>query len=101
MQKAQEIAAKATGGAIGSLLPTAKLGKNGPQVTRMGYGGMGLVRPISGILGLVVDDVSQSAFYGTPKPDNERFAVLDKAYKDGELFWDSADVYGDNEELIG
>ena len=27
--------------------------------------------------------------------------MLDKAYKDGELFWDSADVYGDNEELIG
>ena len=43
MQKAQEVLSKATGGAIGSLLPTAKLGKNGPQVTRMGYGGMGLV----------------------------------------------------------
>jgi len=34
-----------------------------------------------------------SAFYGKPKPDAERFAVLDKAYEMGELFWDSADMY--------
>jgi len=27
--------------------------------------------------------------------------VLDKCYNDGELFWDSADVYGDSEELLG
>ncbi|KAK5171384.1 uncharacterized protein LTR77_004528 [Saxophila tyrrhenica] len=83
-QKAQEVLSKATGGKVGSLLPRAKLGKNGPQVTRIGYGAMGL-----------------SAFYGKPKPDSERFALLDKAYNDGELFWDSADVYGDNEDLIG
>lgn len=30
-----------------------------------------------------------SAFYGKPKPDEERFAVLDKAYAIGELFWDT------------
>jgi len=58
-----------------SQLPTCKLGKNGPQVNRMGYGTMGL-----------------SAFYGAPKPDEERMALLDKIYKDGELFWDSADM---------
>jgi hypothetical protein len=54
-------------------LPTGQLGKNGPYVTRMGYGAMGL-----------------SAFYGKPKPDEERFAVLDKLYEQGELFWDTA-----------
>lgn len=43
MQKAQEILGNVTGGAVGHKLPTAKLGKNGPQVTRMGYGAMGLV----------------------------------------------------------
>ena len=59
----------------GSQLPTAKLGKNGPHVTRIGYGLMGL-----------------SAFYGDKKPDEERLALLDKLYKDGELFWDSADM---------
>jgi aryl-alcohol dehydrogenase-like predicted oxidoreductase len=40
-------------------------------------------------------------FYGKPLPDGERFAVLDRAYAMGELNWDSADAYGDNEVLIG
>lgn len=84
MQKAQEILGKATGGALGTKLPTAKLGKNGPEVTRMGFGLMGL-----------------SAFYGAPKPDEERFKVLDKCYELGELFWDSADMYNDSEDLLG
>ncbi len=65
-------------------LPTRQLGKNGPRVTALGFGLMGL-----------------SAFYGKPSPDDERFAVLDRAYELGELHWDSADAYGDNEDLIG
>ena len=79
----QSVINKITGGAA-SKLPTAQLGKNGPQVTRIGYGTMGL-----------------SAFYGSPKPDNERMALLDKLYDDGELFWDSADMYMDSEDLLG
>jgi len=50
----------------------------------MGFGTMGL-----------------SAFYGKPLPDKERFAVLDAAYEAGELFWDSADMYADSEDLLG
>jgi len=65
-------------------LATRKLGKNGPEVTRLGFGAMGL-----------------SAFYGPKKEDKERFAVLDSAYENGELFWDSANIYGDSEDLIG
>lgn len=42
-----------------------------------------------------------SAFYGEVKPDSERLALLDKAYAMGERFWDSADMYGDNEDLLG
>jgi len=76
--------AAVTGGALGHKLPTRKLGKNGPYVTGLGFGTMGL-----------------SAFYGTPKPDAERFAVLDKAYEEGELFWDTADMYNDSEDLLG
>lgn len=64
--------------------PTRKLGKNGPQVTALGMGLMGL-----------------SAFYGKPKPDEERMKFLDHIYEAGERFWDSADMYGDNEDLIG
>jgi hypothetical protein len=40
MDKVQQAIGKVTGQAK---LPTAKLGKNGPQVTRLGYGTMGLV----------------------------------------------------------
>ncbi|CAF9926543.1 MAG: Aldo-keto reductase str7 [Alectoria fallacina] len=65
-------------------LPTRQLGKDGPQVTALGFGAMGL-----------------SAFYGKPESDEDRFKILDKAYDMGETFWDSADVYMDNEDLIG
>ncbi|KAF2840738.1 putative aldo-keto reductase [Patellaria atrata CBS 101060] len=65
-------------------LPTRRLGKNGPLVPAMGLGLMGL-----------------SAFYGPPKPDNERFALLDAAYDRGERFWDTADMYADSEDLLG
>jgi aryl-alcohol dehydrogenase-like predicted oxidoreductase len=44
-------------------------------VNRLGFGLMGL-----------------SAFYGTPKSDEERLALLDEAYKLGAVFWDSADM---------
>lgn len=65
-------------------LPTRKLGKNGPEVTALGIGLMGL-----------------SAFYGKPKSDEERFAFLDHVFASGERHWDSADMYLDNEDLLG
>ncbi|TGO80878.1 hypothetical protein BPOR_1586g00020 [Botrytis porri] len=65
-------------------LPTRKLGKNGPQVPALGFGLMGL-----------------SLAYGKAEPDEARFKVLDRAFELGENFWDSSDVYGDSEELVG
>jgi aryl-alcohol dehydrogenase-like predicted oxidoreductase len=65
-------------------LPTRKLGKNGPEVIALGFGLMGL-----------------SAFYGAPESDEARFKVLDRALELGETFWDSADIYGDSEDLVG
>lgn len=53
-------------------------------MTRLGFGLMGL-----------------SVFYGAPKPDAERLALLDQAYALGEYFWDTSDMYGDNEDLLG
>jgi aryl-alcohol dehydrogenase-like predicted oxidoreductase len=82
MEAAKNIVSSVTG--AGSALPTRKLGKNGPSVTGLGFGLMGL-----------------SAFYGQKKPDEERFKLLDYAYDAGERFWDSADMYGDNEDLLG
>ncbi|CAF1202602.1 unnamed protein product [Rotaria sordida] len=61
-----------------------QLGKNGPYVSAIGFGAMGL-----------------SAFYGTPAPDEERFKVLDRAIELGSTYIDSANVYGDNEDLLG
>jgi len=42
-----------------------------------------------------------SAFYGATESDSSRLAVLDRAYALGETFWDSADIYGDSEDLVG
>ncbi|KAL7628598.1 hypothetical protein AAE478_000113 [Parahypoxylon ruwenzoriense] len=67
-----------------SPIPTRPLGKNGPAVTRIGYGTMGL-----------------SIAYGKPLPDEERLNVLDRAHEIGETFWDTSDFYGDAEDLIG
>lgn len=63
---------------------TKKLGRNGPVISAIGYGCMGL-----------------SGAHGKQKPDEERFAMLDHVYQGGAHFWDSSDVYGDNEDLLG
>jgi aryl-alcohol dehydrogenase-like predicted oxidoreductase len=42
-----------------------------------------------------------SAFYGKPKPDEERLKLLDYIYSTGLTNWDSSDLYGDSEELLG
>lgn len=42
-----------------------------------------------------------SSFYGEVASDEERFKILDRAYELGQTNWDSADVYGDSEDLIG
>lgn len=54
-------------------VPQAKLGKNGPYVPALGCGLGGL-----------------SGAYGSPKPDEERFKLLDKAIELGDTFWDSS-----------
>ncbi|KFX87133.1 hypothetical protein V490_08511, partial [Pseudogymnoascus sp. VKM F-3557] len=65
-------------------LPTRQIGRNGPEVPALGLGTMGL-----------------SAYYGAIDDDETRFKFLDRAYELGATFWDTADVYGDSEELIG
>ena len=65
-------------------ISTRQLGKHGPRVSAIGFGAMGL-----------------SAYYGNPASDEERFKVLDRAIELGSTYIDSADVYGDNEDLLG
>ncbi|KAJ7114124.1 Aldo/keto reductase [Mycena epipterygia] len=64
-------------------MPLRKLGDT--KVSAIGYGAMGL-----------------SGFYGEGiTSDDERFKILDLLHEKDCTFWDTADNYNDNEELIG
>ena len=63
--------------------PLKALGHNGPLISPLGFGLAAL-----------------SIAYGPVPPDEERFAILDKAVELGCTFWDTSDVYGDSELLL-
>ncbi|KAH7161089.1 aldo/keto reductase [Dactylonectria macrodidyma] len=65
-------------------VPLRNLGRNGPQVPALGFGLLGM-----------------SGGYGELPSDEERFKILDRAYELGATHWDSADIYGDSEVLVG
>ncbi|KZV87714.1 Aldo/keto reductase [Exidia glandulosa HHB12029] len=62
---------------------TRQLGRNGPTVSGIGLGLMGL-----------------STAYPPVPTEEQTFALLDKAIELGCTFWDSSDVYGDNSERL-
>ncbi|KAJ1309071.1 hypothetical protein OPQ81_004750 [Rhizoctonia solani] len=64
-------------------LPTRRIGND--NVTALGFGAMG----IGGLA------------YGAAGDDESRFKVLDKLVELGCTNWDTADIYGDSEVLIG
>ncbi|KAK3172838.1 hypothetical protein OEA41_006163 [Lepraria neglecta] len=64
-------------------LPTCQLGKNGPPVTALGFGAMGL-----SWLGAYRQRTA--TLYGAAPSDEERFKVLDRVYDLGCKFWDTA-----------
>ncbi|KAF8760252.1 aldo kereductase [Rhizoctonia solani] len=66
-----------------STLPTRRIGND--NVTALGFGAMG----IGGLA------------YGAAGDDEGRFKVLDKLVESGCTNWDTADIYGDSEALIG
>lgn len=60
--------------------PTKRpLGKDGPMVSRIGFGAMGIGFPCSRTI--------------APIPDPERLALLNHAYEMGCTFWDTSDFY--------
>ena len=67
-------------------MKTRKLGRNGPEVSAIGLGCMGM-----------------SIMYGPPKDRQEMSALLRSAVERGVTFFDTAEVYGPyiNEELVG
>jgi aryl-alcohol dehydrogenase-like predicted oxidoreductase len=62
------------------------LGKNGLEVSALGYGGMGL-----------------SSAYGPPVPRQDGVKIIRTAFERGVNFFDTAEAYGPfaNEELVG
>ncbi|KAK4182219.1 NADP-dependent oxidoreductase domain-containing protein [Podospora australis] len=66
-------------------LPSRKFGPSGaPSIPAIGFGLMGI-----------------SIAYGAAPPEEDRLALLDRAWELGCTNWDTADAYGDSEELIG
>ncbi|KAJ7452143.1 Aldo/keto reductase [Mycena galericulata] len=63
--------------------PTRQLGANGPVVSSLGFGTMGI-----------------GAFYGQTNKA-EAFKTLSRAAELGITFWDTADLYGNTEEVLG
>jgi len=61
-----------------------KLGKNGPEVSAIGFGCMGL-----------------SYGYGPATDDKDAIALIRAAYDKGVTFFDSAEAYTGNEEMVG
>ncbi len=59
----------------GKVAHLRKLGKYGPSVPAIGFGMMSLSR----------------TGYGNYPPDEERFAILDRAHEIGSRFWDSSE----------
>ncbi|KAJ7036068.1 NADP-dependent oxidoreductase domain-containing protein [Mycena alexandri] len=62
--------------------PTRQIGNF--TFSAIGFGAMGL-----------------SVAYGQTESDEDRFKVLDAAYAAGCTFWDTANIYGDSEVLLG
>ena len=66
------------------MVPKRQLGKSGPLVSAIGFGMMGL-----------------SGTYGAFPSDEERFKILDQAIELGCTHFDTSDIYGDSEDLLG
>ncbi|MDB5697247.1 MAG: aldo/keto reductase [Alphaproteobacteria bacterium] len=65
------------------MIKRRRLGRNGPEVSAIGLGCMGM-----------------SAFYGN-QDDDESIATIHRAIERGIDLLDTADIYGLNEELVG
>ncbi len=59
------------------------MGNNRPQISALHFRAMGL-----------------SIGHGTPPSDEDRFKVYNRAIELGSHYFDSADVYGDSDNLL-
>ena len=68
-----------------AILPRRKLGREGPEVSALGYGAMGITE-----------------FYG-PDSTNDAIRTIRRAHEIGVIFFDTAEMYGwgQNERVVG
>lgn len=72
-------------------------------MTALGFGAMG-ISAFYGMLSKFHSLMQSIMTYRSPgdiESDEDRFKVLDTIYEEGCRFWDTADIYGDSEELLG
>lgn len=82
-------------------LPSRRVGLNGPLVPAMGFGLMGLSTAYGSVGYFSSTPFLHLKLTPHPSPDEERLSVLDRAWTLGATNWDSADMYGDSEDLVG
>ncbi|CAF1337446.1 unnamed protein product [Adineta steineri] len=66
-------------------IPTRQLGKNGPQISAIGFG----------LMTIAGNNPEK------PATDEEQFKILDRAIELGCTYFDTADIYDDNEDILG
>lgn len=83
-------------------LPMRKLGRDGPGVSAMGFGAMGLscMTPSTPCLIRLVSVRSSNAdvggvgfLYGSTGSEEEKLKLLDRVWELGCTFWDTAEVH--------
>jgi len=78
---------------MAAILPTRSLGRNGPQVTALGFGLMVSLELNSlhktRLAKFNWDPQGMSAFYGPPMKDEDAFPLLDRSIELGCTFWDT------------
>ncbi|PHU10002.1 putative aldo-keto reductase 2 [Capsicum chinense] len=68
-------------------MPRVKLGSQGLEVSKLGFGSMGL-----------------TGVYNAPVSEEEGIAIIKEAFSKGVTFYDTSDIYGmdhGNESLVG
>jgi aryl-alcohol dehydrogenase-like predicted oxidoreductase len=80
-------------------LPLRQLTKNDPKISSIGLGLMGM--SVGYGAATYASHLQLLNHTNIPRSDEERLKLLDRAWELGCTNWDTADIYGDSEDVIG